>query len=321
MKPTWIRVALLGGAGIPPGGWTKRGMAVGRPLDTVEVVRSTGAVVEVVVGGGVVVGANTIEVGMLMVVSELVAVGTMDVCGSLVVEVVDGGRVSLAVVSVVELAAVSLVVESSSVVVAGAYVNGALVKVVVLVEEFIKLGVAVEGTVDTFDAPVVIDGNTELELSLSVVRVPVVSEMDVEDEVVAVVMMMDMFPVDVALAVVSVGSGTGTTEIPEEPVTVVNVNEAVDDDVLTDAVVDALTDAIVLALTDSVVVALTDAVAVEPSVREAVLKEVEDEAVLMGTVVVPFPVPDGAEVKVEEEMSLASVVAKLDAVVLGTGPP
>lgn len=301
-------------------------MAVGRPLDTVELVRSTGAVVEVVVGGGVVVGANTIEVGMLMVVSELVAVGTMDVGGSVVVSVVDGGRVSLAVVSVVELAAVSVVVESSSVVVAGAYVNGALVKVpvVVLVEEFNKVGIAVEGTVDTFDAPVVIDGNTELELSLSVVRVPVVSDMDVEDEsvvVVAVVMMMDILPVDVALAVVSVGSGTGTTVIPDEPVTVVNVNEAVDDDVLTDSVVVALTDAIVVALTDSVVVALTDAVVVETSVKEAVLEDVTDESVVMGTV--PFPVPDGAEeVKVEEEeMSVASVVVELDAVVLGTGPP
>lgn len=300
-------------------------MAVGRPLDTVELVRSTGAVVEVVVGGGVVVGANTIEVGMLMVVSELVAVGTMDVGGSVVVSVVDGGRVSLAVVSVVELAAVSVVVESSSVVVAGAYVNGALVKVlvVVLVEEFNKVGTAVEGTVDTFDAPVVIDGNTELELSLSVVRVPVVSDMDVEDEsvvVVAVVMMMDILPVDVALAVVSVGSGTGTTVIPDEPVTVVNVNEAVDDDVLTDSVVVALTDAIVVALTDSVVVALTDAVVVETSVKEAVLEDVTDESVVMGTV--PFPVPDGAEeVKVEEEMSVASVVVELDAVVLGTGPP
>lgn len=299
-------------------------MAVGRPLDTVELVRSTGAVVEVVVGGGVVVGANTIEVGMLMVVSELVAVGTMDVGGSVVVSVVDGGRVSLAVVSVVELAAVSVVVESSSVVVAGAYVNGALVKVlvVVLVEEFNKVGIAVEGTVDTFDAPVVIDGNTELELSLSVVRVPVVSDMDVEDEsvvVVAVVMMMDILPVDVALAVVSVGSGTGTTVIPDEPVTVVNVNEAVDDDVLTDSVVVALTDAIVVALTDSVV-ALTDAVVVETSVKEAVLEDVTDESVVMGTV--PFPVPDGAEeVKVEEEMSVASVVVELDAVVLGTGPP
>lgn len=298
-------------------------MAVGRPLDTVELVRSTGAVVEVVVGGGVVVGANTIEVGMLMVVSELVAVGTMDVGGSVVVSVVDGGRVSLAVVSVVELAAVSVVVESSSVVVAGAYVNGALVKVlvVVLVEEFNKVGTAVEGTVDTFDAPVVIDGNTEL--SLSVVRVPVVSDMDVEDEsvvVVAVVMMMDILPVDVALAVVSVGSGTGTTVIPDEPVTVVNVNEAVDDDVLTDSVVVALTDAIVVALTDSVVVALTDAVVVETSVKEAVLEDVTDESVVMGTV--PFPVPDGAEeVKVEEEMSVASVVVELDAVVLGTGPP
>lgn len=298
-------------------------MAVGRPLDTVELVRSTGAVVEVVVGGGVVVGANTIEVGMLMVVSELVAVGTMDVGGSVVVSVVDGGRVSLAVVSVVELAAVSVVVESSSVVVAGAYVNGALVKVlvVVLVEEFNKVGTAVEGTVDTFDAPVVIDGNTEL--SLSVVRVPVVRDMDVEDEsvvVVAVVMMMDILPVDVALAVVSVGSGTGTTVIPDEPVTVVNVNEAVDDDVLTDSVVVALTDAIVVALTDSVVVALTDAVVVETSVREAVLEDVTDESVVMGTV--PFPVPDGAEeVKVEEEMSVASVVVELDAVVLGTGPP
>lgn len=318
-------MALLGGAGIPPGGWTKRGMAVGRPLDTVELVRSTGAVVEVVVGGGVVVGANTIEVGMLMVVSELVAVGTMDVGGSVVVSVVDGGRVSLAVVSVVELAAVSVVVESSSVVVAGAYVNGALVKVlvVVLVEEFNKVGIAVEGTVDTFDAPVVIDGNTELELSLSVVRVPVVSDMDVEDEsvvVVAVVMMMDILPVDVALAVVSVGSGTGTTVIPDEPVTVVNVNEAVDDDVLTDSVVVALTDAIVVALTDSVVVALTDAVVVETSVKEAVLEDVTDESVVMGTV--PFAVPDGAEeVKVEEEMSVASVVVELDAVVLGTGPP
>lgn len=300
-------------------------MAVGRPLDTVELVRSTGAVVEVVVGGGVVVGANTIEVGMLMVVSELVAVGTMDVGGSVVVSVVDGGRVSLAVVSVVELAAVSVVVESSSVVVAGAYVNGALVKVLVveLVEEFNKVGIAVEGTVDTFDAPVVIDGNTELELSLSVVRVPVVSDMDVEDEsvvVVAVVMMMDILPVDVALAVVSVGSGTGTTVIPDEPVTVVNVNEAVDDDVLTDSVVVALTDAIVVALTDSVVVALTDAVVVETSVKEAVLEDVTDESVVMGTV--PFPVPDGAEeVKVEEEMSVASVVVELDAVVLGTGPP
>lgn len=300
-------------------------MAVGRPLDTVELVRSTGAVVEVVVGGGVVVGANTIEVGMLMVVSELVAVGTMDVGGSVVVSVVDGGRVSLAVVSVVELAAVSVVVESSSVVVAGAYVNGALVKVlvVVLVEEFNKVGIAVEGTVDTFDAPVVIDGNTELELSLSVVRVPVVSDMEVEDEsvvVVAVVMMMDILPVDVALAVVSVGSGTGTTVIPDEPVTVVNVNEAVDDDVLTDSVVVALTDAIVVALTDSVVVALTDAVVVETSVKEAVLEDVTDESVVMGTV--PFPVPDGAEeVKVEEEMSVASVVVELDAVVLGTGPP
>lgn len=300
-------------------------MAVGRPLDTVELVRSTGAVVEVVVGGGVVVGANTIEVGMLIVVSELVAVGTMDVGGSVVVSVVDGGRVSLAVVSVVELAAVSVVVESSSVVVAGAYVNGALVKVlvVVLVEEFNKVGTAVEGTVDTFDAPVVIDGNTELELSLSVVRVPVVSDMDVEDEsvvVVAVVMMMDILPVDVALAVVSVGSGTGTTVIPDEPVTVVNVNEAVDDDVLTDSVVVALTDAIVVALTDSVVVALTDAVVVETSVKEAVLEDVTDESVVMGTV--PFPVPDGAEeVKVEEEMSVASVVVELDAVVLGTGPP
>lgn len=300
-------------------------MAVGRPLDTVELVRSTGAVVEVVVGGGVVVGANTIEVGMLMVVSELVAVGTMDVGGSVVVSVVDGGRVSLAVVSVVELAAVSVVVESSSVVVAGAYVNGALVKVlvVVLVEEFNKVGIAVEGTVDTFDAPVVIDGNTELELSLSVVRVPVVSDMDVEDEsvvVVAVVMMMDILPVDVALAVVSVGSGTGTTVIPDEPVTVVNVNEAVDDDVLTDSVVVALTDAIVVALTDSVVVALTDAVVVETSVKEAVLEDVTDESVVMGTV--PFAVPDGAEeVKVEEEMSVASVVVELDAVVLGTGPP
>lgn len=298
-------------------------MAVGRPLDTVELVRSTGAVVEVVVGGGVVVGANTIEVGMLMVVSELVAVGTMDVGGSVVVSVVDGGRVSLAVVSVVELAAVSVVVESSSVVVAGAYVNGALVKVlvVVLVEEFNKVGTAVEGTVDTFEAPVVIDGNTEL--SLSVVRVPVVSDMDVEDEsvvVVAVVMMMDILPVDVALAVVSVGSGTGTTVIPDEPVTVVNVNEAVDDDVLTDSVVVALTDAIVVALTDSVVVALTDAVVVETSVKEAVLEDVTDESVVMGTV--PFPVPDGAEeVKVEEEMSVASVVVELDAVVLGTGPP
>lgn len=298
-------------------------MAVGRPLDTVELVRSTGAVVEVVVGGGVVVGANTIEVGMLMVVSELVAVGTMDVGGSVVVSVVDGGRVSLAVVSVVELAAVSVVVESSSVVVAGAYVNGALVKVlvVVLVEEFNKVGIAVEGTVDTFDAPVVIDGNTEL--SLSVVRVPVVSDMDVEDEsvvVVAVVMMMDILPVEVALAVVSVGSGTGTTVIPDEPVTVVNVNEAVDDDVLTDSVVVALTDAIVVALTDSVVVALTDAVVVETSVKEAVLEDVTDESVVMGTV--PFPVPDGAEeVKVEEEMSVASVVVELDAVVLGTGPP
>lgn len=298
-------------------------MAVGRPLDTVELVRSTGAVVEVVVGGGVVVGANTIEVGMLMVVSELVAVGTMDVGGSVVVSVVDGGRVSLAVVSVVELAAVSVVVESSSVVVAGAYVNGALVKVlvVVLVEEFNKVGTAVEGTVDTFDAPVVIDGNTEL--SLSVVRVPVVSDMDVEDEsvvVVAVVMMMDILPVDVALAVVSVGSGTGTTVIPDEPVTVVNVNEAVDDDVLTDSVVVALTDAIVVALTDFVVVALTDAVVVETSVKEAVLEDVTDESVVMGTV--PFPVPDGAEeVKVEEEMSVASVVVELDAVVLGTGPP
>lgn len=300
-------------------------MAVGRPLDTVELVRSTGAVVEVVVGGGVVVGANTIEVGMLMVVSELVAVGTMDVGGSVVVSVVDGGRVSLAVVSVVELAAVSVVVESSSVVVAGAYVNGALVKVLVvaLVEEFNKVGIAVEGTVDTFDAPVVIDGNTELELSLSVVRVPVVSDMDVEDEsvvVVAVVMMTDILPVDVALAVVSVGSGTGTTVIPDEPVTVVNVNEAVDDDVLTDSVVVALTDAIVVALTDSVVVALTDAVVVETSVKEAVLEDVTDESVVMGTV--PFPVPDGAEeVKVEEEMSVASVVVELDAVVLGTGPP
>lgn len=300
-------------------------MAVGRPLDTVELVRSTGAVVEVVVGGGVVVGANTIEVGMLMVVSELVAVGTMDVGGSVVVSVVDGGRVSLAVVSVVELAAVSVVVESSSVVVAGAYVNGALVKVLVvaLVEEFNKVGIAVEGTVDTFDAPVVIDGNTELELSLSVVRVPVVSDMDVEDEsvvVVAVVMMMDILPVDVALAVVSVGSGTGTTVIPDEPVTVVNVNEAVDDDVLTDSVVVALTDAIVVALTDSVVVALTDAVVVETSVKEAVLEDVTDESVVMGTV--PFPVPDGAEeVKVEEEMSVARVVVELDAVVLGTGPP
>lgn len=308
-------MALLGGAGIPPGGWTKRGMAVGRPLDTVELVRSTGAVVEVVVGGGVVVGANTIEVGMLMVVSELVAVGTMDVGGSVVVSVVDGGRVSLAVVSVVELAAVSVVVESSSVVVAGAYVNGALVKVpvVVLVEEFNKVGIAVEGTVDTFDAPVVIDGNTEL--SLSVVRVPVVSDMDVEDEsvvVVAVVMMMDILPVDVALAVVSVGSGTGTTVIPDEPVTVVNVNEAVDDDVLTDSVV--------VALTDAIVVALTDAVVVETSVKEAVLEDGTDESVVMGTV--PFPVPDGAEeVKVEEEMSVASVVVELDAVVLGTGPP
>lgn len=290
-------------------------MAVGRPLDTVELVRSTGAVVEVVVGGGVVVGANTIEVGMLMVVSELVAVGTMDVGGSVVVSVVDGGRVSLAVVSVVELAAVSVVVESSSVVVAGAYVNGALVKVpvVVLVEEFNKVGIAVEGTVDTFDAPVVIDGNTEL--SLSVVRVPVVSDMDVEDEsvvVVAVVMMMDILPVDVALAVVSVGSGTGTTVIPDEPVTVVNVNEAVDDDVLTDSVV--------VALTDAIVVALTDAVVVETSVKEAVLEDGTDESVVMGTV--PFPVPDGAEeVKVEEEMSVASVVVELDAVVLGTGPP
>lgn len=308
-------MALLGGAGIPPGGWTKRGMAVGRPLDTVELVRSAGAVVEVVVGGGVVVGANTIEVGMLMVVSELVAVGTMDVGGSVVVSVVDGGRVSLAVVSVVELAAVSVVVESSSVVVAGAYVNGALVKVpvVVLVEEFNKVGIAVEGTVDTFDAPVVIDGNTEL--SLSVVRVPVVSDMDVEDEsvvVVAVVMMMDILPVDVALAVVSVGSGTGTTVIPDEPVTVVNVNEAVDDDVLTDSVV--------VALTDAIVVALTDAVVVETSVKEAVLEDGTDESVVMGTV--PFPVPDGAEeVKVEEEMSVASVVVELDAVVLGTGPP
>lgn len=291
-------------------------MAVGRPLDTVELVRSTGAVVEVVVGGGVVVGANTIEVGMLMVVSELVAVGTMDVGGSVVVSVVDGGRVSLAVVSVVELAAVSVVVESSSVVVAGAYVNGALVKVlvVVLVEEFNKVGIAVEGTVDTFDAPVVIDGNTEL--SLSVVRVPVVSDIDVEDEsvvVVAVVMMMDILPVDVALAVVSVGSGTGTTVIPDEPVTVVNVNEAVDDDVLTDSVV--------VALTDAIVVALTDAVVVETSVKEAVLEDGTDESVVMGTV--PFPVPDGAEeVKVEEEeMSVASVVVELDAVVLGTGPP
>lgn len=288
-------------------------MAVGRPLDTVELVRSAGAVVEVVVGGGVVVGANTIEVGMLMVVSELVAVGTMDVGGSVVVSVVDGGRVSLAVVSVVELAAVSVVVESSSVVVAGAYVNGALVKVlvVVLVEEFNKVGIAVEGTVDTFDAPVVIDGNTEL--SLSVVRVPVVSDMDVEDEsvvVVAVVMMMDILPVDVALAVVSVGSGTGTTVIPDEPVTVVNVNEAVDDDVLTDSVV--------VALTDAIVVALTDAVVVETSVKEAVLEDGTDESVVMGTV--PFPVPDGAEVKVEE-MSVASVVVELDAVVLGTGPP
>lgn len=300
-------------------------MAVGRPLDTVELVRSTGAVVEVVVGGGVVVGANTIEVGMLMVVSELVAVGTMDVGGSVVVSVVDGGRVSLAVVSVVELAAVSVVVESSSVVVAGAYVNGALVKVlvVVLVEEFNKVGIAVEGTVDTFDAPVVIDGNTELELSLSVVRVPVVSDMDVEDEsvvVVVAVVMMDILPVDVALAVVSVGSGTGTTVIPDEPVTVVNVNEAVDDDVLTDSVVVALTDAIVVALTDSEVVALTDAVVVETSVKEAVLEDVTDESVVMGTV--PFAVPDGAEeVKVEEEMSVASVVVELDAVVLGTGPP
>lgn len=292
-------------------------MAVGRPLDTVELVRSTGAVVEVVVGGGVVVGANTIEVGMLMVVSELVAVGTMDVGGSVVVSVVDGGRVSLAVVSVVELAAVSVVVESSSVVVAGAYVNGALVKVlvVVLVEEFNKVGIAVEGTVDTFDAPVVIDGNTEL--SLSVVRVPVVSDIDVEDEsvvVVAVVMMMDILPVDVALAVVSVGSGTGTTVIPDEPVTVVNVNEAVDDDVLTDSVV--------VALTDAIVVALTDAVVVETSVKEAVLEDGTDESVVMGTV--PFPVPDGAEevkVEEEEEMSVASVVVELDAVVLGTGPP
>lgn len=307
-------MALLGGAGIPPGGWTKRGMAVGRPLDTVELVRSAGAVVEVVVGGGVVVGANTIEVGMLMVVSELVAVGTMDVGGSVVVSVVDGGRVSLAVVSVVELAAVSVVVESSSVVVAGAYVNGALVKVlvVVLVEEFNKVGIAVEGTVDTFDAPVVIDGNTEL--SLSVVRVPVVSDMDVEDEsvvVVAVVMMMDILPVDVALAVVSVGSGTGTTVIPDEPVTVVNVNEAVDDDVLTDSVV--------VALTDAIVVALTDAVVVETSVKEAVLEDGTDESVVMGTV--PFPVPDGAEEVKVEEMSVASVVVELDAVVLGTGPP
>lgn len=289
-------------------------MAVGRPLDTVELVRSAGAVVEVVVGGGVVVGANTIEVGMLMVVSELVAVGTMDVGGSVVVSVVDGGRVSLAVVSVVELAAVSVVVESSSVVVAGAYVNGALVKVlvVVLVEEFNKVGIAVEGTVDTFDAPVVIDGNTEL--SLSVVRVPVVSDMDVEDEsvvVVAVVMMMDILPVDVALAVVSVGSGTGTTVIPDEPVTVVNVNEAVDDDVLTDSVV--------VALTDAIVVALTDAVVVETSVKEAVLEDGTDESVVMGTV--PFPVPDGAEEVKVEEMSVASVVVELDAVVLGTGPP
>lgn len=289
-------------------------MAVGRPLDTVELVRSAGAVVEVVVGGGVVVGANTIEVGMLMVVSELVAVGTMDVGGSVVVSVVDGGRVSLAVVSVVELAAVSVVVESSSVVVAGAYVNGALVKVlvVVLVEEFNKVGIAVEGTVDTFDAPVVIDGNTEL--SLSVVRVPVVSDMDVEDEsvvVVAVVMMMDILPVDVALAVVSVGSGTGTTVIPDEPVTVVNVNEAVDDDVLTDSVV--------VALTDAIVVALTDAVVVGTSVKEAVLEDGTDESVVMGTV--PFPVPDGAEEVKVEEMSVASVVVELDAVVLGTGPP
>lgn len=147
---------------MPPGGWTRRGIAVGKPLDAVEVLLSTGTIVPevVVVGGGVVVGAKTSDVGMLMLVSVLVAVGTIDTGA---VEVVDGA-VSLAVVSLAEEDEVSLVVESSSVVV-GAYEIDSVGEVM-MTDEFEPVVAVMVGTVETLEAPDVIDAKSELVLSL-----------------------------------------------------------------------------------------------------------------------------------------------------------
>lgn len=158
---------------MPPGGWTRRGMAVGRPLDAVEVLLSTGTIVPdvVVVGGGVVVGAKTSDVGRLMLVSVLVAVGTIDTGASEVVH----GTVSLAVVSLAEVSLgevslteeedVSLVVEISSVVVE-AYEICPVGEVMMITDIFEPVVAVMEGRVETLDAPEVIDAKSELVLSL-----------------------------------------------------------------------------------------------------------------------------------------------------------
>ena len=107
-----------------------------------------------------VVGAKTSDVGMLMLVSVLVAVGTIDTGA---VEVVDGA-VSLAVVSLAEEDEVSLVVESSSVVV-GAYEIDSVGEVM-MTDEFEPVVAVMVGTVETLEAPDVIDAKSELVLSL-----------------------------------------------------------------------------------------------------------------------------------------------------------
>lgn len=149
-----MRVVLAGDLGIPPGGWTSRGIAEGMPVEVLDVVEtSDGELVRVAVAD-VLVGAKMMELGMDIVVAESVPVGTREAGAWEEVDVVDGADV---------------VVLASTVVAVVAGVEGC-VEITSLVEDSL-LVVDVEGTsVDIGNVADVLEGTTSVAELLPVVE-------------------------------------------------------------------------------------------------------------------------------------------------------
>lgn len=264
---------------MPPGGWIRRGMAVGMPLDAELVVLSEAMAVPVEVGSSVVVGAKTIDVGMLIVVAVSVAVGTIE-CGA-----------DDVVVSSACEADVSVVDAGASVVVDGATGRS--------VEVLVEADVVVMETLD--------EGVVKEAVSVVVLLAPVERGM-LKPEV--VVMIAVELSVAVTLDEVVVVTGTGMSAIPEEPVEVLSVYASVDVPVTDASVAVALTEMMVLwsareeaALDSTLEYSDTNELDRSGSVAVAMMLEIcelSDEAtddsaeeefgVAAGTMTVPLPI-------------------------------
>lgn len=186
---------------MPPGGCTRRGRAVGRPLAADEVVLSAETIVPVVEEDSVVVGAKTREVGMLMLVAVFVAVGKIDAGGADVVS---------------STVALGVVLGTSELVGEGMTTTGSLVDVV----EFVDASGALVGSVVRF-----VVGMAGMEVMFTVglligtvYDTPVVSGIET--------LMLVRLLVAVAVSE-PVGSGRGTTVRPSDPVSVVDGKESV----------------------------------------------------------------------------------------------